>query len=50
MFSYFSLTLFLLQMINAPSAGKDTIGAGPISKKNEEADKEIEKMLAQLKA
>merc|ERR1712228_1126166 len=36
------------KMINAPSAGKDTIGAGPISKKNKEADEEIEKMLAQL--
>jgi len=38
------------KMINAPKAGKDTIGAETISKKNKEADDEIEKMLAQLKS
>ena len=37
-------------MGEAPSAGKGTVGAAAISKKNKEADEEIEKMLAQLKA
>ena len=37
-------------MGEAPSAGKGTVGAEAISKKNKEADEEIEKMLAQLKA
>merc|ERR1712034_143872 len=38
------------QMSAAPKAGKGTIGAETISKKNKEADDEIEKMLAQLKS
>ena len=42
--------LLFFQMGEAPSAGKGTIGAEAISKKNKEADDEIEKMLAQLKA
>merc|ERR1719470_147311 len=38
------------KLSEAPSAGKGSIGAEAISKKNKEADDEIEKMLAQLKA
>merc|ERR1739844_651509 len=34
------------KLSEAPSAGKGTIGAEAISKKNKEADDEIEKMLA----
>ena len=37
-------------MSSAPSAAKGTLGAGTISKKNKEADEEIERMLAQLKS
>merc|ERR1712096_50648 len=38
------------KLSEAPSAGKGTLGAEAISKKNKEADDEIEKMLAQLKS
>ena len=37
-------------MSSAPSAAKGTLGAETISKKNKEADEEIERMLAQLKS
>ena len=42
--------LFLFQLNEAPSAAKGTLGAETISKKNKEADDEIERMLAQLKS
>jgi len=38
------------KLSEAPKAGKDTLGAEAISKKNKDADDEIEKMLAQLKS
>lgn len=38
------------KMSSAPSAAKGTLGAETISKKNKEADEEIERMLAQLKS
>jgi len=34
----------------APSAARGKVGADTISKKNKEADDEIERMLAQLKS
>ena len=42
--------LFLFQLNEAPSAARGTLGAETISKKNKEADEEIERMLAQLKS
>ena len=41
---------FLFQLNEAPSAARGTLGAETISKKNKEADDEIERMLAQLKS
>merc|ERR1719244_2189415 len=38
------------KMSEAPRAGKDSLGPQAISKKNKDADDEIEKMLAQLKS
>lgn|ERR1712051_65095 len=38
------------KLSDAPSAAKGSLGAEAISKKNKEADEEIEKMLAQLKS
>merc|ERR1711936_1284879 len=38
------------KLSDAPSAAKGSLGAEAISKKNREADEEIEKMLAQLKS
>ena len=38
------------KLAEAPSAHKGSLGAETISKKNKEADSEIEAMLAQLKA
>ena len=44
------ITNYPCQMHSAPSAAKGTLAAETISKKNKDADDEIERMLAQLKS
>jgi hypothetical protein len=39
-----------VQLSEAPSAQRGTIGTETIAKKNKEAEEEIEKLLAQLKS